>query len=118
MNNISILSKWCQWLNGTPSPVPLYLVGGAVRDLLLGQPAKDRDEVLSIQDLEVGSKIEHEWEWRTSKFRRLHAKDVASFWNQSFRELHIPTQGEVALEVGSGAHVVPEWVKRVKEVYK
>lgn len=76
-----------------------------------------KDVFLSIHDLEVGASIELEWEWRTSKFRRLHAKDVASFWGQSFRELHIPTQGEVALEVGSGAHVVPEWVRRVKEVY-
>lgn len=76
-----------------------------------------KDEVLSIKDLETGASIEHEWQWRTSKFRRLHARDVAKFWGQSFRELDIPTQGEVALEVGSGAHVVPEWVKRVKEVY-
>lgn len=31
--------------------------------------------------------------------------------------MNIPTQGDVALEVGSGAHVVPEWVKRVKSIY-
>jgi hypothetical protein len=76
-----------------------------------------KDDVLSIQDLDTGSKIEYEWQWKTTKFRRLSARGVASFWNQSFRELDIPTQGEVALEVGSGPHVVPEWVKRIKAVY-
>ena len=76
-----------------------------------------KNDVLSIQDLDTGSKIEYEWQWRTTKFRRLSARDVANYWGQSFRELHIPTQGDVAMEVGSGAHVVPEWIKRVKAVY-
>lgn len=77
-----------------------------------------KNDVLSIQDLDTGSKIEHEWQWRTTKFRRLSAKGVANFWGKSFRELVIPTQGDVAMEVGSGPHVVPEWVKRVRNIYK
>jgi tRNA nucleotidyltransferase/poly(A) polymerase len=77
-----------------------------------------KDEVLMIKDLELGASIELEWQWRTTKFRRLSALDVASFWGKSFRELVIPTQGDVAMEVGSGAHVIPEWMKRVRSIYK
>lgn len=77
-----------------------------------------KDVILSIKDLEIGKGIEHEWEWRTTEFRRLSALDVANHWNKHFRVLDIPTQGDVANEVGPGPHVMPEWVKRVRAVYE
>lgn len=58
-----------------------------------------KDDVLIIKDLELGLKVEHEYEWVTTKFRRLTAEEVANYYNQSFRKLDIPTQGDIALEV-------------------
>lgn len=75
------------------------------------------EEVLIIQDLELGKDIKEEYEWRTTKFRRLSPSTVAAFWNTSFRNLDIPTQGEVALEVGEGPQVLREWRERVKNIY-
>ena len=76
-----------------------------------------KDDVLIIKDLELGLKIEQEYQWITTKFRRLSAEQVASYYGQSFRRLPIPTQGFIANLVGEGPHVVPVWMDRVKGIY-
>ena len=40
-----------------PPDTPMYLVGGAVRDLLLARPIHDFDFTLPDQALEIGRKI-------------------------------------------------------------
>lgn len=77
-----------------------------------------KDTVLEIQDLVVGKTIQNEWQWRTTKFRRLSAETVAEFWGKSFRVLPIPTQGEVAAEVGAGPQVQQTWVCKVRQIYE
>jgi hypothetical protein len=73
---------------------------------------------LEIEDIVKGRTIVHEWQWVTTKFRRLSAKTVATFWGKSFRVLPIPTQGEVAAEVGAGPQVQEAWKDRVRHIYE
>lgn len=73
---------------------------------------------LEIEDLVKGESIHSVWQWPTTKFRRLSAKTVAEFWGKSFRVLPIPTQGEVAAEVGAGPQVHQTWVCRVRQIYE
>jgi tRNA nucleotidyltransferase/poly(A) polymerase len=75
------------------------------------------ETVMAIKDLELGRKIEKEYEWVTTNFRKLTNREVARFWDQSFRDLTVPTQGEVAKEVGANSQVRAEWIRRVKEIY-
>jgi tRNA nucleotidyltransferase/poly(A) polymerase len=77
-----------------------------------------KEDILIIKDLELGLKVEHEYQWVTTKFRRLSPEQVASYYNQSFRKLSVPTQGDIALEIGSGPRVLPVWVDRIKTIYK
>ena len=77
-----------------------------------------KDDILIIKDLELGLEVKEEYQWVTTKFRRLSAEQVASYYEKEFRRLPIPTQGDVALEVGPGPHVVPVWVDRVKSIYQ
>jgi hypothetical protein len=77
-----------------------------------------KSTALEIEDIVKGSSIQHEWQWITTKFRRLSAKTVAEFWGKSYRVLPIPTQGEVAAEVGAGPQVHQAWVCRVRQIYE
>jgi hypothetical protein len=76
-----------------------------------------KDTVLEITDLTVGKAIQNEWQWRTTKFRRLSAEEVAKFWGKSFRLLPIPTQSEVALQIEPGPHVQQVWKEQVVKIY-
>jgi hypothetical protein len=74
-------------------------------------------EVDIIKDLDTGSSLLEEYQWITTKFKRLDRKEVALYWGKSFRLLDVPTQSSVALQVGNGPQVMREWVKRVREIY-
>lgn len=69
-------------------------------------------------DIFKGMNLVEDWEWVTTKFKRLSAEEVAKHYNKSFIRLNIPTQGEIAKEIGPGPNVIPEWIKRVKEAYE
>lgn len=73
--------------------------------------------ILEIQDLMMGKFIENEWQWRTTKFRRLNAHTVATFWGKSFRVLDIPTQGDIAVMVGAGPQVHRVWKEMIRAIY-
>ena len=70
-------------------------------------------------DLYNGRNLVEDWEWHITKFKRLTAEEVALHWNKSFVRLEgLPTQGEIALEIGSGPTVTKVWVERIKGIYK
>lgn len=75
-------TRYYQWLNGDlPTPFQLYLVGGAVRDHLLGREPKDRDFVA------VGATPQ----------QLLEAFPGAQAVGKSFPVYLVPGLGEVAL---------------------
>lgn len=69
-------------------------------------------------DLYNGRNLLEDWEWATTKFKRLTAEEVALHWNKSFIRLEgLPTQGEIAMEIGAGPNVRKVWVTRIKRIY-
>lgn len=68
-------------------------------------------------DLQKGELLSDDWEWVTAKFKVLSAEEVATFWNKSFIRLSIPTQGDIANQIGSGPDVVSVWKDTVQRIY-
>ena len=46
--------------SSAPDDLPVHLVGGAVRDLVLGRPVNDFDFVVPTQSLELAKKVRHQ----------------------------------------------------------
>ncbi|HBG59681.1 MAG TPA: HD domain-containing protein [Anaerolineaceae bacterium] len=46
--------------SSAPETLPVHLVGGAVRDLVLGRPVNDFDFVVPTQSLELAKKVRHQ----------------------------------------------------------
>lgn len=95
------------WVSSGKPPLPVFQ----------SQWKLSREEVDIIKDLDVGSSIQHEYQWATTRFKKLSPRSVAEFYNQSFRVLDIPSQGAVADEIGSGPMVKEEWIRRVQLIY-
>jgi hypothetical protein len=69
-------------------------------------------------DLDNGRNLIEDWQWVTTKFKRLTAEEVASHWNKSFLRLNnLPTQGDIAAEIGPGPEVKTVWVEQIKKLY-
>jgi tRNA nucleotidyltransferase/poly(A) polymerase len=70
-------------------------------------------------DLDNGKDLIEDWQWATTKFKRLTTEEVVLHWNKSFIRLEgLPTQGEIAMEIGAGPKVREVWVNRIKKIYQ
>jgi tRNA nucleotidyltransferase/poly(A) polymerase len=78
-----------------------------------------REEKNIIIDLDKGNQITQEYQWRTTKFKRVSAIEVAKLFNKSFRDLPIMTQGEFCQLNPSlkGKAILDNWILYVKRVY-
>jgi hypothetical protein len=69
-------------------------------------------------DIYNGRNLVEDWEWYTTKFKWLSAEEIANHWGKSFVRLpNLPTQGDIAMEIGAGPTVTKVWVERIKELY-